>query len=396
MTVSEKTQHAIRRSTRLPLQIPVLVTSLHPDHPFSEPCTTSLVNAHGCGLVSPRPMHQGARIRIEITSAKRHTSGQITAVVPLGGDPETWLLGVALDVPGNFWGIEYAPPDWTIQEPSAIAPSVALTPDKPARPGPRWRLSDISAGACYIESLAPFPVSTPVLVSVRTLRQEFLLDGVVRISHPQTGMGIEFAPAQSDRVEQLIAQLTASREVPRVFVGRREKVPAATPAARPQGSMPVQIPRSPATGATRPRPSTPDPLLDLIREGPSLSPQQFLDDLREQRLGKRRDPRVYTSLPILLTGVDAGGRPLSQQVMTVNISRSGALLEGIHSVLSPGDTVSLTLHGREEKFRVAWVVDEPTRPGACIGVSAQDPASTFWDAVIEADRQQSEALEADE
>ena len=109
MGPSAKTRHAIRRSTRLPLEIPVLVTSLSAAAPFSESCNTTLVNAHGCGLIAPRALPYGIQVRLEIVSAKRHTTARVAEVVPLGGDPETWLVGLELDVPGNFWGIEYAP-----------------------------------------------------------------------------------------------------------------------------------------------------------------------------------------------------------------------------------------------------------------------------------------------
>src|ERR1700693_3961351 len=85
---------------------------------------------------------------------------------PLGGDPETWLVGLELEIPGNFWGIEYAPTDWKIEEiPSPAAEEPRLDQEssaaaKPAR-SRRWPLTDISAGACYLETAAPFPADTP-------------------------------------------------------------------------------------------------------------------------------------------------------------------------------------------------------------------------------------------
>ena len=56
----------------------------------------------------------------------------------------------------------------------------------------RWRLTDVSAGACYLESSTPFPAGTPVVLSIRAHDKEYILDGVVRASHPDTGMGTEF------------------------------------------------------------------------------------------------------------------------------------------------------------------------------------------------------------
>jgi hypothetical protein len=383
MGPSEKTQHAIRRSTRLPLEVPVRVTSLNPADSFSEQCNTTLVNAHGCGLISPNAITLGIQVRLEIVSAKRHTTARVAEVVPLGGDPETWLVGLELEVPGNFWGIEYAPSDWKIEE----SPQPPAQP-KPANPEPadaakatrsrRWRLTDISAGACYLETATPFPADTPILLSIRALEAEYLLDGVVRVSHEKTGMAVEFTGASPQirraKVEELIGRLMSNRAVPKIFVGRKEdqkpgQRQTATPAPLDQDA------------------DAPDPLLELVRQGPSLSMDQFLSDLRAQRLGKRRDPRIDLALPVLLSGTDVSGRPLDQRVMTINISRRGALLEGIHGMLQLGDTVSLSRLHKKEQFRVAWVGADDTPAAGQIGVAAVDPNSTFWSEVLEATAQ---------
>jgi hypothetical protein len=362
-------QHAIRRSTRLPLEIPVQVTSLSAASVFSEECNTTLVNAHGCGLVAPRAPDRGIQVRIEIVSAKRHTTAQVAEVVPLGGDPETWLVGLELDVPGNFWGIEYAPSDWKIAETlEPVQNRIEPQPVKPAVAGKRWRLTDISAGACYLESATPFPIDTPVLISVRVQDKEYLLDGLVRASHPQTGMGIQFVGSseQRERITDLIDHLTSTRDVPRIFVGRKE-------GKHKESEKPDLSSDSEA----------PDPLLDLVRGGSSLSTEQFLSDLRAERLGKRRDTRVPVALPVLLTGVDANGRPLEQRVMTVNVSRHGALLEGIHGVVSPGDKIFLARGHQKEEFRVVTVNEDEAPARGRIGVAAVDPKSAFWDDVLD-------------
>ncbi len=307
MGPSGTTQHAIRRSTRLPLEVPVLVTSLDPAQPFSEPGNTTLVNAHGCGLILPRALAHGIAVGLEIVSAKRHTTAHVSEVVPLGGDPETWLVGLELDIPGNFWGIDYAPSDWKVDEPKAEEQKAEeqKTVDGPSPaaeqqrldPGPaaakpvrshlrshRWRLTDISAGACYLEAAAPFPADTPVLLSIRVLDTECLLEGMVRVSHAQTGMGVEFTRAQGHdqraKVAELIGHLMDSREVPRIFVGRKEDRKDGRNEPRNDGKHAVA---NPAPGAA-PEAESPDPLLELIRAGASLSVEQFQNALRAQRL----------------------------------------------------------------------------------------------------------------
>ena len=127
-----------------------------------------------------------------------------------------------------------------------------------------------------------------------------------------------------------------------------------------------------------------DPLLDLVRNGAALDVAEFLVNLRAQRLGKRREPRVEVALPVILTGVDVQGRPLAQRVMTVNVNRSGALLEGVHGIPCAGNRVSLARGSLKEDFLVARIVDDESPGGAKIGVTAVDPNTSFWDDVLEA------------
>src|SRR5271163_3530261 len=293
MGPTAKTQHAIRRSTRLPLEVPVLVTSLDSALQFSEQCNTTLVNAHGCGLIVARTITQGIQVRLEIVSARRHTTARVAEVVPLGGEPETWLVGLELEVPGNFWGIEYAPSDWKIEE-GLTAATERPPVDREQRPSEtpvrsrRWRLTDISAGACYLETLEPLPADTPVVLSIRSLNTECLLEGVVRVSEARAGMGVEFdrEPGRDQRrkVEELIGRLMSNHDVPRIFVGRKEE--------RKQGRKENPHTATDPAQNEAPADDSGDPLLELICQGASLTAEQFQNDLRAQRLGKRRDPRV--------------------------------------------------------------------------------------------------------
>jgi hypothetical protein len=377
MTVSPK-QHAIRRSTRLPLEIPILVTSLDPAREFSAECTTTLVNAHGCGVVTEHSLPRDLPVRLEIVSAKRHVNARVADVVSLGGEPETWLLGLELDTPGNFWGIEYAPSDWKIEEVLA-KPEVEPVPATPApstkaAPAPRrWRLTDISAGACYLEAAEVFPIGAPVLISVRAANTECLLDGVVRASHANLGMGIEFTSANQDhraRVEELIAGLTQHQEVPRIFVGRKEGT------AEQSASTPVNPPAEESIEEPF------DALLALVRQGNSIPVEKFLDDLQAQRLGHEADPRIEVSLPVQISGTDVRGTPFAEMVKTSNLSRRGAQLEGVQAKLRANDTVSIAFGGRQEDFRVSWVGASLTPLAGQIGVIVMDTGTTLWDAAI--------------
>jgi hypothetical protein len=381
MSASPK-QHAIRRSTRLPLEVPILVTSLDAALEFSEECKTTLVNAHGCGLITLSALPRDLPVRLEIVPSKRNTTARVADVVSLGGSPETWLVGMELDSPGNFWGIEYAPSDWKIEEtPDLPAPNLERAEVVPAPqsapPARRWRLTDISAGACFLEAADPLPIGTPVLMSVRVANRECLLDGIVRASHPQLGMGVEFTSEQQDhcaRAEELISRLVDHREVPRVFVGRKEKEKKEKEDVSETQSSPGQ-----PLAAEQPF----DALLELVRQGDSTPVEKFLDDLKAQRLGQRAEPRYELSLPVQLSGTDTNGEPFVETLKTTNVSRQGAQLEGVAAKLRAGDKVAITCDNRTEDFRVAWVGASLTRLAGQIGVVASAPDSSLWKPAIQ-------------
>src|SRR5208282_3393281 len=97
----------------------------------------------------------------------------------------------------------------------------------------------------------------------------------------------------------------------------------------------------------------------------------------------RRDPRIVAALPVRLAGTDASGRPLDQEVMTINISRRGALLKGVQGTLRAGDAISLARLHKKERFRVSWVGEKDTPETGHLGVAPLDPNTTFWDEVLE-------------
>jgi len=98
---------------------------------------------------------------------------------------------------------------------------------------------------------------------------------------------------------------------------------------------------------------------------------------------ERSDPRIELSLPVRLTAQDIDGSPLEQEVTTLNVSRQGALLRGIRGRLRMGGHVSLARSNKVEQFLIAWVGQENTPGAGQLGVSAVDPASSFWSDVLE-------------
>jgi hypothetical protein len=97
-------------------------------------------------------------------------------------------------------------------------------------------------------------------------------------------------------------------------------------------------------------------------------------------MGKRRNPRMQARLQVRIAGIDANGRPRLQMVTTRNISRDGALLDGIQGTFKAGEIISLSYKNSKGRFRVTWVGDAGTDRAGQIGVQSVDPAKCIWDA----------------
>jgi hypothetical protein len=102
----------LRHGTRIPCQIRLTLMTLDSADPFFEPCLVVLVNPQGCGLKLARPLDIGTRVRLEGLPAKHSVTAQVVNCISLGEYEKFWLVGLALDEPGNVWGIEKPPEDW--------------------------------------------------------------------------------------------------------------------------------------------------------------------------------------------------------------------------------------------------------------------------------------------
>ena len=103
---------ALRRSSRVPTNLPILVTTLAGTQ-FSEVCKTLVVNAHGCAVMSPMQFDAGVPLRFKSKDG-RETTAHVVSCEPMGPGNGTWRLGAKLDQPQNFWGLSDCPADWVV------------------------------------------------------------------------------------------------------------------------------------------------------------------------------------------------------------------------------------------------------------------------------------------
>jgi hypothetical protein len=97
----------LRGGTRIPCEIRLTLMTLDSAHPFYEPCLVVLVNPKGCGMKFSRPLEIGTRVRLEGLPTTRTATAQVVNCISLGEYEKFWLLGLALDEPGNVWGIDW-------------------------------------------------------------------------------------------------------------------------------------------------------------------------------------------------------------------------------------------------------------------------------------------------
>jgi c-di-GMP-binding flagellar brake protein YcgR len=131
----------------------------------------------------------------------------------------------------------------------------------------RCQLTDLSLSGCYLEIASPFPSASRVTLSMRAAGVEVRAQGVVRVMHPEKGMGVEFTQATPEHraaVERFLGVLHEnSALMPELMV-------------EPEG-----LETEPAARKTLPS-DVEDPLLQLFY-GEALSTDEFHQALQKQR-----------------------------------------------------------------------------------------------------------------
>lgn len=124
-----------RRSKRVPLSVPVVITGRSAEGARFETSGETLdVNEHGARLRTLEPLPMGARLRVAIVNPYRWRAAR---VVRCEADPHE--CGVELEKPGEFWGMYFPPDEWVVKE----------------KPRPAWRR----------EAVVTAPPATPAQAS---------------------------------------------------------------------------------------------------------------------------------------------------------------------------------------------------------------------------------------
>ena len=240
-----------RASCRVPLQLPI---RLQPQGlPDVEGILLDLSET-GMDVLAAQPLCPSAKIsaRFMLPDGKTELSvrGEITRANPNGESGVRFM-----DLSDNTRAVLKS---W-------IAANVPELPPPDIEPIVQCKLTNLSLGACYIETESPFPENSGIQLCLKAGDTEVQVESIVRIMHPGFGMAVEFATAeQRSQVEQFIAVL----------------------ASHPGCSPDLQIlPVALVSSSTSDNSAAPgeDALLDLLRQHGSMTQEQFLEELHSQR-----------------------------------------------------------------------------------------------------------------
>jgi c-di-GMP-binding flagellar brake protein YcgR len=242
-----------RRNVRVPVQIPVVMRNSEGDRNMR--VNTVDLSEGGMAVAMPHQQRPRGNWQIAFTLPGKSSALEIHAEFAWEGSKRQ----AGLRFLGTSPEATHELKDW-LKKNSAEGEQ----DDPPIR----CQLTDLSLGGCYLEIASPFPASSRVTLSMRAGSVEVRAQGIVRVMHPDKGMGVEFTqatPEHRSAVERLLGLLTENRSLlPELFV-------------EPEGlesepSMPARL-----------EAAVDDPLLQLFY-GESLTAEEFHEALRQQRV----------------------------------------------------------------------------------------------------------------
>jgi CheY-like chemotaxis protein len=244
-----------RRSFRVPIQVPVQLRVQN--GPEMEGILLDL-SEDGLDVLAAQPLCPSATISAHFAlpdqNAPLQLQGEVAWANPNGQSGVRFVdLSENLRSTLKAWVAANAP-ELPPEDPEAVS---------------QCTLTDLSLGGCYVKTESPFPERSGIVLSLRVDDIEVNAEGIVRIMHPEYGMGIEFASRTSDQrdhVGQFIEALTSRPGV------------APELSVTPRSLAAVEGNSSPAQGE-----EIEDPLLDLLLHHDGMSQENFLEALRKQR-----------------------------------------------------------------------------------------------------------------
>jgi CheY-like chemotaxis protein len=246
-----------RRSFRVPVQIPL---QLQVENGTEMEGILLDLSEDGLDLLAAQPLCPAANIRayfcLPESDNEMRIRGEVAWANPNGESGVRFI-----DLAENLRDVLKA---WVLRN----APEL---PPEESEPVSECKLSDLSLGACYVETESPFPERSDIVLRLQAEDMEVQAEGLVRVMHPGYGMGIEFASRTAEQREQVgkFLEFLTSRPgtLPRLLI-----TPRALAAADQYDNPRVSEAEEPD-----------DPLLLLLRGHETMDQEEFLQALQQQR-----------------------------------------------------------------------------------------------------------------
>jgi len=246
-----------RRNTRVPVQVPIML--LLDNGAGQQRTTTSDVSEGGMAIQLARRPKNAGTMRVQFTLPG--TEAPIDTVAEFAWENAEGLAGIRFKDASP--DVSQRLKNWLVsQSPDAER-------DDPPAP---CKLTDLSLGGCYLEIASPFPLQTRVLLTMKIAQLEVQVQGVVRVMHPEIGMGVEFKQStsrQKESVEKFIHALMNSNGVAPELLVEPDSLETAVEAD--------------TTVSVTPNSDVEDPLIELFQHKSNLPAEAFLHELRTQR-----------------------------------------------------------------------------------------------------------------
>jgi len=246
-----------RRSFRVPVQLPV---RLRVENGAEMEGILLDLSEDGLDVLAAQPLCPSAIITARFVLPDQGTEmdvrGEVAWANPNGESGVRYI-----DLPDNLRQTLKA---WVVTS------AAELLPEDP-EPVSECKLTDLSLGGCYVETQSPFPEHSGIVLCLKAEDMQVQAEGMVRIMHPEFGMGIEFASGTAEQREHVgtFINFLTSRPgtLPQLLI-----TPRALAAGNEQDYRGRQVSDEPE-----------DLLLGLLNRATALSQEDFLQELRQQR-----------------------------------------------------------------------------------------------------------------
>ena len=100
--------------------------------------------------------------------------------------------------------------------------------------------------------------------------------------------------------------------------------------------------------------------------------------VRASEKTQQKEARRRKVVEVIVCGTDRHGHPFTQTAFSLNVSESGACLDGVGFLTTPGATIEVKRGWRKSCFRVVWVGQRGTKSAGRVGIFCLQQRKNIW------------------